>query len=231
MQTDGELVARVMHDRFHVPWLACAAVPTQTAALGRSDSPPPSLPRGLPTDRMKNKPNVSDAERKGDMIWNQHNFIYNSHLQRVCDLLPFFCQICQLITIITIWGLGFHSLTTRAAHPHTDIRADKLWSISSGEGSQKGKWGTFGLGWFFFVGPTYPNAESTGKKWDLWRLTENKCIKESEKHHVLLSYQHHCHFGHNWTVTAWSYFQHAHITHNTLVHHTLSGSSQSDSAF
>lgn len=44
-KADGWLVARVMYDPFHVPRLACAAVPTQTAALGRSNSPtaPPFL--------------------------------------------------------------------------------------------------------------------------------------------------------------------------------------------
>lgn len=38
-EADGELVARVMCDPFHVPRLARMAAPTQTAALGRSDSP------------------------------------------------------------------------------------------------------------------------------------------------------------------------------------------------
>lgn len=65
-KADGWLVARVMYDPFHVPQLARAAVPTQTAALGRSNSPtaPPSLPRAHPTDRMNNKPDVRLRRRE-----------------------------------------------------------------------------------------------------------------------------------------------------------------------
>lgn len=52
---DGELVAKVMHDLFHVPWLAHVAVPTQTAAYGRSGSPTAPLFLALCTPHRQDK--------------------------------------------------------------------------------------------------------------------------------------------------------------------------------
>lgn len=71
---------------------ACAAVPTQTAALGRSDSPsaaPPLCPEKNPTDRMNNKPCVrgrmGGGTRHGTATsWLQQFMVI--HRKLVCDL-------------------------------------------------------------------------------------------------------------------------------------------------